>query len=118
MFERTSPRTADFTIDVLRYYSPEELMTERRELTTPCRIIGCIMYKVNYKRSAFSTHLNPNVIADLIKGYPVIFLLSSMFKYDPDLFYCIQQLLEKEPSQRLGGESFKVKVLRHIYFSD
>ena len=118
MFERTPPRPSDFTIDVLRYYSPEELLTDKRELTTPLWTIGCMMYEANYKRSAFSTHLNPKVIADLIKGYPVIFPRSSMFKYDADLFDCIQQLLEKEPSQRLGSESFEVEVLQHIYFSD
>ncbi len=90
MFERTAQRPSDFAIDVLRYFSPEELLHDKRELTTPLWCIGCMMYEANFKRSAFSTHLNPKVSADLIKNYPVIFPRSSMFKNDPELFDCIQ----------------------------
>ena len=89
MFERTAKRPSEITIDVLRYYAPEELIQDKRELTTPLWAIGCMMYEANYKRSAFSTHLNPKVVVDLIKSYPVIFPRSSMFKNDPDLFDCI-----------------------------
>ena len=89
MFERTAKRPSEITLDALRYYSPEELIHEKRELTTPLWAIGCMMYEANYKRSAFSTHLNPKVVSELIKSYPVIFPRSSMFKNDPDLFDCI-----------------------------
>ena len=89
MFERTAKRPSEITIDVLRYYAPEELIHDKRELTTPLWAIGCMMYEANYKRSAFSTHLNPKVVVDLIKSYPVIFPRSSMFNNDPDLFDCI-----------------------------
>jgi len=58
MFERAARRPSEITLDVLRYYSPEELISEKRELTTPLWTIGCMMYEANYKRSAFSTHLN------------------------------------------------------------
>jgi len=53
MFERAAQRPSEFTIDALRYYSPEELIVEKRELTTPLWCIGCMMYEANYKRSAF-----------------------------------------------------------------
>lgn len=58
MFERTAERPSELTIDVLRYFSPEELINDRRELTTPLWCIGCMMYEAHLKRSAFLTHLN------------------------------------------------------------
>lgn len=53
MFDRTAKRPMDFTIDALRYLSPEELINERRELTTPLWVIGCMMYEAHFKRSGF-----------------------------------------------------------------
>lgn len=96
IFERIPKRPQEFSIDVLRYISPEELINEKRELTTPLWVIGCMMYEAHFKRSAFETHLNPKVILELIKSYPTYFPRSMMFKFLPNLNDCIQQLLEKD----------------------
>jgi hypothetical protein len=80
--------------------------------------IGCMLYEAHFKRSAFKTHLNKKVVVSLIKQYPVVFPRSTMFKFEPDLNDCIQQLLEKDPIQRLGSESCELEILQHVYFSD
>lgn len=53
MFDRTAKRPAEFNIDTLRYLSPEEITNERRELTTPLWVIGCMMYEAHFRRSGF-----------------------------------------------------------------
>lgn len=67
MFERKAKRPSEFTLDALRYLSPEELKGDRRELTTPLWVIGCMMYESHFKKSAFQTHVNPKVTIELIK---------------------------------------------------
>lgn len=96
MFTRTPKRPEEFTLNELRYLSPEELIGEKRELTTPLWVIGCMLYEAHFKRSAFQTHLNSKVTLELIKSYPVVFPRSMLFQFIPELNDCIQQLLEKD----------------------
>lgn len=98
MFERKAKRPSEFTLEELRYLSPEELKNDRREMTTPLWVLGCMMYEAHFKKSAFETSLNNKVTLALIKDYPPIFPRSMMFKYVPDLNDCILQLLEKDYS--------------------
>ena len=79
MFARTPKRPSDFTLNEMRYLSPEELIGEKRELTTPLWVIGCMLYEAHFKKSAFQTHLNPKVMLELIKSYPVVFPRSMLF---------------------------------------
>jgi hypothetical protein len=89
MFERKPKRPTEFTLDKLRYISPEELTNERRELTTPLWVIGCMMYEAHFKKSAFQTSLNSKVTLELIKSYPAIYPRSMMSKFRPELNDCI-----------------------------
>lgn len=96
MFERKAKRPTEFTLDEIRYLTPEELKNDRRELTTPLWVIGCMMYEAHFKKSPFQTILNNKVTLELIKSYPPFFPRSMMFKYLPELNDCIEQLLEKD----------------------
>lgn len=89
MFERSISNTNDASLDELRYMAPEELLVQKRELSTPMWTIGCMLYEAHFKRSAFKTHLNQKVVVSLIKQYPVVFPRSAMFKFEPDLNDCI-----------------------------
>ena len=105
-------------MDELRYLSPEELIKNKRELTTPLWVVGAMMYEAHFKRSPFETNLNNKVVIELIKRYPPIFPQSMMFKHLPELNDCISQLLEKDFSQRLGSESCEVEILNNDFFTD
>ena len=118
MFERKAKRPNLFTLEELRYFSPEELKNERIEITIPMWVIGCMMYEAHFKRSPFQTSLNNKVTLSLIKEYPPIYPRSMMVKHLPDLNDCVMQLLEKDHSQRLGSESFELEVLNHDFFTE
>jgi serine/threonine protein kinase len=119
MFKRESERPQnDFSIDNLRYLSPEEIKNQHRELTTPSWIIGCMMYEAHFKKCAFQTHLNGKVMMELIKSYPVQFPRSMMIKFDADLNDTLSELLEKDHTQRLGSEKCEAEILESYYFMD
>lgn len=118
MLERKVEPLTDFDFDSLRYLSPEEILKERRELTTPLWTIGCMLYEAHFKKSPFASHLPTKVSLEFIKSYPPVFPKSFSIKYRPELNELVEALLDKDPKARMGSDNLEAEVLEDVFFAD
>ena len=101
--------------DDLRYITPEELWGHGRSITSPCWVLGCMLYEAQYGRNPFATIMKNKVAEEFIKKYPVNFPVEPT-NLD-DLQDLITHLLIKDPLQRLGSDQMEQEILEHPYFS-
>lgn len=119
LFQRCPPQPVDnFELENIKYKSPEELFKDKRELTTPFWVLGCMMYEAHFNTCAWKTHLNPQVSLELIKKFPPSYPKSMFIKFRAELNDCIENLLEKDPSVRLGSDESEPEILEHAFFLD
>ena len=117
MFSQTpKPRVSETDFEEYRYVSPEELLSDKRAVTTLMWCLGCLMYEAWFKRSPWATKLNPLCSQQMIKKYPVVFPRSVHVKHDADFNDCVWLCLDKDPQVRLGAESFEQELLNHPFF--
>jgi len=116
MFRRTVEPPHALSKDQLRFISPEELLRERRSKSTVFWNIGVMMYEAHFKKNPFETSFTDKVIVKLIQKYPVLFPINMMQANLPELNDCIGELMNKDPTKRLGSESFYREVLDFIFF--
>lgn len=75
-----------------------------------------MLFEAHFKQAPFATHLNAKVMAQLIQKFPVHFPRGMRFKFNQDLNDIVQELMCKEPAQRLGIHSHEEEILQHAYF--